>query len=157
MNALNTAKQNVAGILMKQVQDHQVKVATNLEARMVEESEALRAAIPSWLDPEVAKTEFTDLSKFLLDTYGFEEGDVGSVEDHRLFLLARDAMQFRKNQKISEAVVKKINKLPKFTKSSGVKSAGSGVKSADHQKKVVRLKKTGSIKDTASVLEGIIS
>jgi hypothetical protein len=157
VNTLNTAKQNVAGILMKQVQDHQVKVATDLEARMVVESEALRAAIPSWNDTKVAEAEFTDLSKFLRDTYGFEENDIGSVQDHRLFLMARDAKQFRKDQKISKEVVKKIVKLPKFTKTSGITAQGTAAGSAAHQKKRVRLKSTGSIKDTANVLLDIIS
>ena len=157
VTALNTAKQNAVGVLAKQVQDNQGRLAQDKEERMVVESESLKTAIPTWNDPEVAKTEFTALSKFLLDTYGFEEGDVGSVEDHRLFLMARDAMQFRKNQKIAKTVVKKIKKLPKLTKSGGrTTKLAKGLTEA-HQKKRVQLKRSGSIKDVARVLEDIIS
>ncbi|MCK5132064.1 MAG: hypothetical protein KAR40_07940 [Candidatus Sabulitectum sp.] len=158
VDGLNAAKQKAGLVLQEQAQELQAKADVERNQRYIQTAENLKTAIPTWNDPKVAEKEFGELSKFLSDTYGFEGTDIGAVEDHRLFMLARDAMNHRVSQKVAKSVKHKIKKLPRITRpGSGKKTGAKTAAARDQQKKMIRLKKTGTAKDLASVLADRIS
>lgn len=75
-------------------------------------------AIPEWRDPTAMKAGVAEIRTFLGDTYGFTQDELATVTDLKQINIIRDAMSFRKGQKIAE---KKVVKVPKMQKSKGVK------------------------------------
>ena len=118
---------------------HQERLAERLHEHLVAENKVLLAAIPAWEDKKTAKAEKTELVGFLMDEVGFSEEEVMASTDHRLILLARDAMAHRKSQAKADVALKKVRKAPKTIKAGGDKPDG---------------KKSEEPKDTAQILYG---
>ena len=118
------------------------------------ESAALVEAIPDWKEPERAKAEKVELFKYLTGQ-GFEAEDVSNVLDHRVFVMARKAMLFDKGQKQVDVSKKKVKTLPKVVK-PGAKKSETDVNVERRKLGLQKLKKSGDVKDAASlILEGI--
>lgn len=151
--AINAAKQKAFGVLQTQVQEQQQRQETARLSRLQREAESLRTKLPEWNDPEVAQKQHSAMSEFLATSYGFDPGDINGVEDHRLILLAQDAMKYRQGLKAGAEAVKKVVSLPRLQK-PGVQrvNAEAAAKQAVQQKKIVRLRQTGSTADLASLL-----
>lgn len=67
----------------------------DLKRQMEAGRDALLSAMPELKDTAKATAFATDLSK-AITKYGYDPSDVNLVRDHRLFLLARDAMAYQK-------------------------------------------------------------
>ena len=93
------------------------------------------------------------MAGFLVKAYGFAPGDVDGVEDHRLVLLALDAMKYRAAQEKEDVAVKRVKKLPKFVRPKN-KQAAAAVSATQTQKTLSSLRKSGSIHDAAAALMG---
>ncbi len=52
----------------------------------------------------------------LSDAYGLTEQEIRASTDHRLILIARDAMRWQKLQKSKPAIVNKVKTAPKLLK-----------------------------------------
>lgn len=115
-----------------------------------QESSKLTSKIPEWSNPEKASAEKTEIRGYL-KTHGFDDEDLSSVIDHRYVLLARKAMLYDKLAQSKLEVTKKTQSLPTFIKQSSIKSKAD-VKAENHKHKVSQLKKSGSVKDAASLL-----
>lgn len=108
--------------------------------------------LPEWSDETKAKEGFASLTKELADGYGFNEDDVGAISDHRLVLIARDAIAYRKlmaDKKAAEA--KKVADAPKVQKPGATteakRDADSRIKSLKQQ-----ARKTGRTDDTVAAV-----
>lgn len=91
------------------------------ELRQVEQARLLES-LPDWKDEAKAKSEKKELVQYLLSE-GFEEQDIMSAIDHRLIMMARKAMLYDKGKSRSEAMKKKVAKVPKVIK-PGAKQPG---------------------------------
>lgn len=89
---------------------------------MARESELLMSAIPEWADETRAAAEKTKTAEFLMD-FGFTSEEISQAADHRLILLARNAMLYHSQSNTVETVKKKISKIPKVLKPGTPKSA----------------------------------
>ena len=67
----------------------------------------LLEAVPTWTDEAVRTKEFGAIRDDLISR-GFPAEAIDVVDDHKLFLLARDAMLYRALQKGKSAVVEKV-------------------------------------------------
>ena len=103
--------------LGQQQQQEQAKQQERLQA----EQQALHAALPHWSDPQVAKAEQEALVSHLT-SLGFSQEDVLGASDHRLILLALDAMKYRESQAKADVTAKKVAKVPKVLKPGAPKS-----------------------------------
>ena len=151
---INAVKESGKTLLSKYIQEKQGEETKLTEQRMIDEYEKLQTALPAWTDKTVAAKEFSELQEFLSSEdkpYAFAPEEVGNVTDHRLILLARDAMKYRALSKKGTAAVKKVKALPKLVKSGGRTAVTAAAKAGAEQRKV-RLKKTGSVQDLAAVL-----
>ena len=85
------------------------------EALVQQESEKLFAKIPEWRDRKAFETARTEMINELAD-YGFNAQEVMSAADHRILLMARDALAYRKLRASQPEVKKKVVQAPKMIK-----------------------------------------
>lgn len=67
------------------------------ERALVESEQRLREAVPDWADDGKRKELQAGIAK-TLEAYGFTPDDYKDVRDHRVLLIARDAMLYRQQQ-----------------------------------------------------------
>lgn len=126
---------------------------TERERILTAEAERLEAAIPEWAaDPDAKRTEQSKIVQFAQNTYGFTPDDLGSVVDHRVILLLRDAMKYQDLQAQGEAVkqVAKERRRKSPTLQPGSPKARAGKKQAKAASARKRLAKSGRIDDAAA-------
>ncbi|MEW8193309.1 MAG: hypothetical protein AB2793_06345, partial [Candidatus Thiodiazotropha sp.] len=135
-------------------QQQQALTEQQLAELYQKESVALLDKIPTWSDETVAKQEMEGVNEYLL-TMGYSKEEIASVLDHRAVAIARDAMLYRKQKSNIEIAKKKVVKKPKVMK-PGKGKANNDAASEQSKAKLKRLKKTGSVKDAASVIRDIL-
>ena len=81
----------------------------NYRAKAAEEAKLLTSADPEFAKPEFLPAFIRDVSK----AYGFNQQEVAQVIDHRNYLMARDAMRWRKSQQSAQKIVKQPGKVIK--------------------------------------------
>jgi hypothetical protein len=89
---------------------------------LVLEQEKLLEKLPEWQDEQVATKEKGQVVNFLQEV-GFTNEEISLAGDHRLILLARDAMLFRSRSETVETAKKKIAKIPKVVKPGSKKTS----------------------------------
>lgn len=87
--------------------------------------------------------------------YGIEPDVIDTITDHRFYLLARDALAYRRMSDKAPAIRKKAADAPKLIKSAG---RSAPAKEADRATKEARkrLQKTGKLEDAAAALMDIL-
>lgn len=108
-----------------------------------DEGKKLVNAVPEWADSKT-KTKETQGIKEYLKSQGFNDADVQQVYDHRLVLVARDAMRYRELKAKQLVVTKKVNEAPKLAKPGAQKSSADN-EQAVYQEQRKQLKKTGKV------------
>ena len=101
--------------LSEQQTELQAKQQEQQQAYLANQNELLLSSIPEWSDTSVRESEAKEMSAFLGD-YGFNEAEVGTVVDHRLVKLARDAMKSKGKTTQIDTAKKMVRKLPKIVK-----------------------------------------
>lgn len=127
------------------------------EEHLQQEQQKLLEAIPEWRDPEKAAEEQKALAEFALNL-GFAPEEVQTVDDHRVVLLLRDAMRYRRIASKGKDVVKGKRRK---AKSSATLQPGGGTRRRASRKKSSRkaasdarrqLAETGSVAAATQLL-----
>lgn len=134
----------------------QVREAAEAKARqeqdelLVKEQAALLEQLPSWQDAEVAKAEQTQLVDYLIGR-GFTQQEAMGASDHRLILLARDAMLYRQGQQSADVAKKKVARVPKVLKPGAPQTADQKTRTeqAALRRQVRKAKSAGAATDAA--------
>ena len=84
------------------------------------EEQALLARLPEWRNAEKALPEKQAIARDLTDAYGFTAEEVGSLIDHRMLLVARDAMKYRELQRTKGEKTKQVRAAPPVVKPGAV-------------------------------------
>lgn len=104
-------------------------------------------------------TKRQELSNFLIERYGFSPSDVSQVYNHRLVLLALDAMQATSKvaevEKKASAVKEKLKVIPPMQK-PGKQKGPLQVKQNRIAQLKGNLRKTGNLRDAAAVIESLM-
>lgn len=116
---------------------------------------SLLKAIPAWRNPEARKTEVAEIAKYLMGK-GLKGEEIGKMIDHRLILIARDAMKGAALSATAEAgKTKRTLKLPK----GAVRRAERGTERSAQAKRAAnigamkrRLKESGDETDAARLI-----
>ena len=117
-------------------------------AEMVkQEAERLKAVIPEWADPAVAKVETEKLREYGL-TVGFTDDELDDVIDHRAVRVLRDAMAYRELKAKSQTTRAAVE-ATKVT-SPGPKTAPSKATEERHAR--ARLADSGSTDAAAQLI-----
>ena len=113
------------------------------------------AKIPEYSDPN--KTDqFKTNMRTTLRSYGFNDGEIGSLADHRMLMVIRDAMSYKSVKDKRPIAQKKVANAPRVVK-SGVAKSGTSSGRENIRNKISKLKKTGHIKDAQNALLDMIN
>tara|TARA_R110000803_G_scaffold11850_2_gene35030 strand:- start:2539 stop:3612 length:1074 start_codon:yes stop_codon:yes gene_type:complete len=106
---------------------------------------------PTWQDEAVMTKEVGAIGKFVQETYGYSPQDAATITDSRLMSMVQDAKRYREGLK---GVEEKLNKpVPKFIKPGASKQvAASTAKARKVKAQRGKLRKTGSVQDTANLI-----
>jgi len=104
----------------RQVSQHADQSRTQAtQQRLVEGERQMREAVPEWADEGKRKDLQAGIAK-TLESYGFSADDYAQVSDHRVLLVARDAMLYRQMQSERKAAEgKKVAPAPPRTMAPG--------------------------------------
>jgi hypothetical protein len=80
------------------------------------EEAALLARVPEWRNAEKATPEKQAIVRDLADHYGFTPDEIGSLIDHRMLLVARDAAKYRELMRNKDQRVKQVRTAPPVVK-----------------------------------------
>lgn len=134
----------------QQQQEQTKKQQAEFEARRKTEESKLALVIPEWSDPVKARAEKTELAKHLLER-GFTEDEVESLADHRIVVLAREAMLHRRTQEARRKAEGDKRVEAKAPASAAVSKPNAG-QSQTFERAQSKFAKTGSIEDAAKLM-----
>jgi len=137
------------------IQQSQAQQKQQFESFLQDQQNKLVAKMPEFSDPQKASQLKTSM-KNTLTNYGFNNQEIAQVYDHRIVMLVNDAMKYRNMQSSKPGLAKKILKPGKVL-SSGVKQNQSDLTLKAKREKLSRLKKSGSVKDAASIFLDMIN
>jgi len=113
------------------------------------------AKIPEYSDPNKADQFKTDMRSSLRG-YGFNDGEIGNLADHRFLMVIRDAMSYKSVKDKRPIAQKKVANAPKVVK-AGVAKSGPSSGREGIRNKIGRLKKTGHLREAQSALMDMIN
>ena len=133
-------------------QQFQAEQAISMQRFLSEQQEQLLAKLPEWKDEGKAKAEKQALREFLSES-GYSEDEIGNAADHRMIIIARDAMRFREMMNKAKAASKKVENVPQRVERPAAGSAPSiDKRSAQFQK----LSKSGRVEDAAAIFASLL-
>ncbi|PWL17401.1 hypothetical protein DKP76_11525 [Falsochrobactrum shanghaiense] len=113
------------------------------------EAKALMDAMPELKDPAKLQSFQADLSRSV-QSYGIKPDEIGNVMDHRLFLMARDAMAYQKLMSQKPKALDKARNAPPVQVPGQRQSPTEAVARANRAR-MEKLSKTGSINDAMQI------
>lgn len=131
--------------IQQQEQQEQQQAARDNQARQVE---AIRKALPAWKDEAVMKKEVGEIKSWL-HGQGFTDADLAGMQDHRMVLLARSAMQYDQLQKRAKETATQVAKVPPKVAAPGRQPIAP---TDGRTVAMKRLSASGSVTDAASAL-----
>lgn len=120
------------------------------KAANAREQESLLKQWPEYSKLETRKQFRDDLVK----AFGFSDGEVEGTSDHRILLMARDALELRALKAKQAEAVKVVRQKPKLVKGAARTTTDS--KAAARSSAMEALTKTGSMAAAASALKGLV-
>lgn len=132
---------------LAQLQQAEQQRAT--EEYLLQQKDALLAALPEWKDPKKAKAEKA-LVVESAKAAGFSEDDLKNVYDHRLVLLLRKAGLYDQMMSKRQGIKPVVSNGPRPAKPG---AAGRVSTTTESTRAKQRLAKTGRIDDAASAIE----
>lgn len=144
--------------LMGAKQEHEQALAAQRDQAFREwtqnESKNLVERLPELKDPAKLQQFNAELAKGI-ERYGFEAKDLTSVYDHRLILLAKDALAYQQLMAKKPVATQKAADAPPVQQPG--RRAGPGEAAARAQKeRLARLRSTGTLRDGADALLNFI-
>lgn len=112
----------------------------NSQRVLAAENEALLAKVPAWRNPEKASLEKGEITSALTSHYGFTQGEIG-MTDHRMLMVARDAVAYRKLLANKDARLKQAREAPATARPGAVAQPNSR---ADFNKVRGKIKELGT-------------
>ena len=116
------------------------------QQHLAAQQQMLMQALPAWNDGEVMKKESTQIQSDL-SARGFNPQEIGNLSDHRLLLLARDAMLYRQSQAGKDSTVKAVRNAPKIIKPGSNQSGNTQDKTIKQLHANVKTGRSGSVRD----------
>lgn len=139
--------QEAASELQQIAREHEQQQAQ----RRAREHEKLKAAWPELLNDNAKQAAFL---KQVEDTYGLSADELRQIEDHRHFLILRDAVGYRNMKVKAPGVREKVKAKPKPVK-SGIRKTDKDIQRSDYAEQRKRLKKSGRPEDAVDLLMGV--
>ena len=94
------------------------------QQRLAAEQAALLNKLPEWRNTEQATKEQREIANTLAQNYGFNEAEIAGLVDHRMVMVARDAMKYRMLQANKTAKVQQVRTAPPVIKPGAQQDKG---------------------------------
>jgi len=123
------------------------------------EHQALLQKLPEWRDEKTRSDAMGTATQYLKNVIGFTDDDINSIYDHRLMLILRDAVtghQLRQGGDQKKVSDLKRKGLKRPTLRGQTRRDPENPKTRERQDARARLRQSGSTKDAASLIEGLI-
>lgn len=131
---------------------HQAEQSEQVKKFISEQQDQLLAKLPEWKDATKAKAEKAAISEYL-KSQGLEESQIQNITDHRVVLMARDAMLYRQTMEKARTAAEKVKTLPQKVERPG----GGESNSLDGRSAAMKqLGRTGRVEDAARVFASIL-
>lgn len=114
-----------------------------------EQEKQMYLKMPEMKDAEKATVVRNDMKRYLADT-GYSSQEVANLTDHRMLLILRDAMAYRRLQSSKPGINKKVSNAPRVVKAGTAKTKGEKFE-IKRNEGLKRLKKSGSVRDAAAI------
>jgi hypothetical protein len=147
-NQRQAAYQNAMQEQARTAQQNEYAQSQHMQQVLANEKEQLLANLKSWSDPAKAEAEQTAISKDLIER-GYTAEQVKQITDHKLVILAREAMLYRQMVAKAKETTKKVEALPPRMQKPGAAVRAPDGRTADFQ----ALKKSGSVSDATKLFE----
>lgn len=144
------AQKLFASQIQEQVQQQNQIQQAQLIQEFEQQKKAVIEKIPEWKNPEIAKREGKEIADYL-KANNFTEQETRSIIDHRQVDIARKAMLYDKLMKSKPAIDNKVKSVPKVLRPGAAKSKHD-IAAERNSEKFSTLKRTGNVKDAASLL-----
>lgn len=142
--------------LNQTVQQEQESVKAQQQAAqsayLAEQAKLLDSKVPEWSDKGKRDKDVAEMVTILNESYGLTEDEVRSSTDHRLILIARDAMRWQKLQKSKPATLNKVRAAPKLIK-PGSQQSRTAQAGLEIQKDRTKLRNSGKVTDAIPLLK----
>lgn len=122
------------------------------EARLAREREALHKAIPVLKDPVKGQEAWNTLIRGATEYYGISAEEVNGIQDHRMPLVLRDAIAYRRLKASAPQVKEKVAQRPI---PSGKRAAPNAQESQGRKVRSERLRNSGSFEDGVAALQDL--
>lgn len=109
----------------------------SVQSRLLDERTKLLEKIPEWRNQQAFESARQEMLSGL-NVYGFTPEEVGSALDHRLLVLARDALAYRKLQAAKPETTKKVAAAPKIVRPGTTAAPVSGAAKIAEMRKQVK-------------------
>lgn len=131
-------------------QQQQAEAHAQQEAFLEQQSQLLLEKIPAWKNAETAKSERSELRKFLTSE-GFEDEMISNIRDARAVNIMRKAMLYDKLVQNQQPTLKKASKAAPRVERPGL--AGSSNDAVTQAKQ--RAMRSGSVNDVAAAMAAL--
>ena len=138
--------------------------AEKQSAYVSEQFEMLTNAIPVWKkDQKAMAEEIGEISNFAVNHLGFTEGEMATVNDHRVILALRAAKRGFEMETGGKKLLRKKKKRTRTLRPSGEKRGKTQktgkrrrLSAKRNQKRGAKVARTGRVQDAASLFEGML-
>jgi len=131
----------------KRLKDHQ---QMQFQEILKEEQKKVAMKFPDLQDPVKGNSLRTNMTNYLLQK-GFNDKDVSSIYDSRMFEVIVDGMKYQDNKKLKPTLVNKKVKPSRVVR-SGVKTTKAEENSQARLGKIKTLRKSGNARDATDLL-----
>ena len=131
----------------KRLKDHQ---QVQFQEILKEEQKKVAMKFPDLQDPVKGNSLRTNMTNYLLQK-GFNDKDVSSIYDSRMFEVIVDGMKYQDNKKLKPTLVNKKVKPSRVVR-SGVKTTKAEENSQARLGKIKTLRKSGNARDATDLL-----
>ncbi len=150
----NEAQQYWASEQKKVAESEKTKRQESFEKHLKSESEALYKAVPALRDPGRRDAFVSEAAKVFSDI-GIKREEIAGLTDHRMILILRDAVKYRRLQAKAPAVKDDLGKKPPIIRGSQ-RAAPQTNRDKLNRQRTERLTQTGSFQDGVSALADLL-
>lgn len=123
------------------------------QALAQEETQKLLEAIPEWLDKSTARKEAGEI-RAGVSAYGFTPDEFDDVLDHRVIVMAREALEYRRLKEKAAGLKGAVQKAPQLARPGAGGNNGNPAALSAHRD-IKRAMQTGSVDDMANAFASI--
>jgi hypothetical protein len=138
-------------------QDFQSSQQQVVRAKVQSEEAALLAKVPEWRNAEKALPEKQAIVRDLGSHYGFNSEEIQSIVDHRMLLVARDAVKYRELVRNKDQRVQQVRTAPPVSKPGTVAKTNGKVELTKARQTLRELGQRGNHKAQEALVEQMFS